>query len=443
MLNKMVKFEPGELEIAIVTYNRCMFIAEWLKQCYRMAQDRNISISIYDSSINDETEKYIYDFKNRMNDKDLKYYHIPSNINIGYKPMIPILNSKAKYIWVSGDSRYHEFQDLDKKVFPYLKKDIDYVVLHICNNEENDEKIYTDRHEFFKDCFISMTCIGLSIYKTSLFGAMKSSKQLQCSCDQKYKNNYAFAWIGYFLEMFCMGSHKALFSIIPIKNIKSDIKIHSWFQRCYECWVQDLCDLMDSISEKYQHTESVMRNTWIYLALDSPGFCIYARKKGDLNKKSIKKYMANDKLFRVTKQIKRIVTLACAEEKDLDRCLAQCVKLEIKEFEDNCYKNINKISECSKGKKIWIYGAGKGGNILMDCLIQNGISIYGFLDQTADGIKRINGFCVKKLTDINYDNVYVVISLFYWQPLIIKTLLEQGLDRNSILYLNVESNISE
>ena len=42
--------------------------------------------------------------------------------------MFPILNTKAKYIWVSGDSRCHDFNYLDEKVFPYLKLDIDYVV---------------------------------------------------------------------------------------------------------------------------------------------------------------------------------------------------------------------------------------------------------------------------------------------------------------------------
>ncbi len=31
--------------------------------------------------------------------------------------MFPILNTKAKYIWVSGDSRCHDFNYLDEKGF--------------------------------------------------------------------------------------------------------------------------------------------------------------------------------------------------------------------------------------------------------------------------------------------------------------------------------------
>ncbi|HBI62765.1 MAG TPA: hypothetical protein DDY31_16425, partial [Lachnospiraceae bacterium] len=157
MTDFITTFEAGELEIALVTYNRCDFVKEWLKQCYEQIKIRNIHLSIYDSSTYDDTETYIKEFQAEKNDVGLEYHHVDSNINIGYKPMLPILNSKSKYVWVAGDSRYHDFECLDRKVFPYLKKDIDYVIFHILNNEENDGKIYTNKNELLKECFVSMT----------------------------------------------------------------------------------------------------------------------------------------------------------------------------------------------------------------------------------------------------------------------------------------------
>ena len=439
MDNKIVTFETNEFEIAIVTYNRCEFIEAWLTYCYVQIKKRNIGLSIYDSSTNNDTEEYINNFISMHNDKIIQYYHINSSVNIGYKPMFPILKSKSKYIWVSGDSRCHDFKYLDEKVFPYLKQDIDYAVFHVVNNEENDGKVYTDRDELLKDCFLSMTCIGLSIYKTSLFDPIKYDNNMKHECDKRFKENYAFAWIGYFLEMFSLGQYNALFSIIPIKNIKSDIKVQSWFNRCLGCWIEDLCDLMEKVSGKYKYTELVLKDTWKYMSFDSPEFYKNVWEKGDLNKETYKKYQDNGMLKKVNQQTEMMKMFADITNKEIKKCFNQALNLEEKQFREICLKHIKKIGEIEKIYKLWIYGAGKGGKILLDYLQKYHIHVCGFIDENADKINYINGIPVRLIGDVNLENSFIIVSLIHWKPFIIKTLLNYGVVREHIFYIIIDN----
>lgn len=434
MTNKIITFESGEFEIAITTYNRCEFIEEWLQHCYVPSKIRNISLSIWDSSTNDDTKKYIENF-NKENCADIAYHHVAPSTNIGYKPMFPILESKSKYVWVSGDSRCHNFDILDKKVFTHLKKDIDYVVLQIANNEENDGKLYEDKEEFLKECFVSMTCIGLSIYKTSIFEPLKMDPELRDNYDQKYKDNYAFGWIGYFLEIFSMRKYKALFSVIPIIDIRQTKKSASWFKRYYHCWIEDLCNLLDGVSEKYQCAETVIKETWQYLSLDMPTRCYEVRKKGDLNPETFNKFKDNGMLKRVSKHIDRLEKFAYSSSEQLDKCLEQEMELEEKEYEELCYRSLEKINRLSEGRELWIYGAGTGGKILGRCLLKHNVPVVGFLDKNAEKITICEGLPVKTVDNMNARNGFILISLFHWMPFITSSLIEFGIDKDHIFYI--------
>ena len=77
MAHEIVTFESGEFEIALVTYNRCEFVAEWLERCFIQTKIRNISLSIWDSSTNPDTEEYIKEFNVKEN-ADITYYHVSS-----------------------------------------------------------------------------------------------------------------------------------------------------------------------------------------------------------------------------------------------------------------------------------------------------------------------------------------------------------------------------
>lgn len=436
----MIIFEPDELEIAIVTYNRCEFVEEWLKYGYEQIKIRNINLGIYDSSTNDDTEKYINEFKKEHGDNTIEYYRIDSDVNIGYKPMFPILSSKAKYVWVSGDSRCHDFHYLDKKVFPYIKKGIDYIILHAINNEENDGKKYISKDELLEECFLSMTCIGLSIYKTEIFNPLKTNAKLMKQCNLKYENNYAFSWIGYFLEVYSLKEYNAVFLVVPIIDIKREKKIQSWFKEFYKCWCENLCDLMDALSDRYSNTEKVIRDTWKYMRLDSPVYCYKARRNGDLTCDIYKRYLENGMLHRVSKQLDRIEYFAMADKKGLDKCLNNAYKQEEEDFFNICKNNINQIQKRANGKEIWIYGAGKGGRILKRCFNKYNIPVCGYIDKNADIAKKYDDLPVRLIYSVIPNEYFIVISLLDYSPFIILSLMQQGIKREDIYFLIIESD---
>ena len=223
----MIRFDNNEFEIAIATYNRPEYIKGWLERCYNDICIRNIYISIYDSSTNSDTQKVVEEF-NRDKIQKVEYHSVPSDTIIGYKPMIPIYNSTRKYLWVSGDSRYHDFNELDEKVFPFIKRNIDFILLWCLNNAENEGKVYTNKSDFLHDCFISSTCIGLSIYKLSLFDELKLNQDLIKEYDNLFMNNYGFAWLGYFYNEFAKGEHTAAFCKVAVKKVLNQKKKQSW-----------------------------------------------------------------------------------------------------------------------------------------------------------------------------------------------------------------------
>lgn len=306
----MIVFEDKELEIAIVTYNRRDFIEEWLRLCYDDVVKRNISLSIYDSSTNSETEDFIKEFN--KSHKKIKYVKAPSETEVGYKPMLPIFESNAEYLWVSGDSRYTNFAEMDEKVFPLIKSGVDFIALYLGNTKENFGKVFTDKSSFIKESFISVTCIGCSIYKLEIFNALKTDKELMRECDLKYRHNYGFGWIGYFFEAFARGGSAAALAKVEIKDIFPKRKKQAWASRFYECWVENLIDVTDKLPEVYTMKHDVPRNTWNEMALDSHTFCKRARECGGLNPEVFEKYINNGMLKKVSDRIRRIKFYACA-----------------------------------------------------------------------------------------------------------------------------------
>ena len=302
----MVIFDKGEFEIAIVTYNRSSFIEKWLDNCYLPAAQRNITISIYDSSTNDETRDYINAFNVNKNSK-VEYFKLDSSTIIGYKPMCPILNCKAKFLWVSGDSRYHDFDELDEHLFKYIHSDtVDYAALAIVNNRENGGKIYTDHSEMIHDFFVSSTCIGLSVYRVSIFETIKNDKEYKSYLDGLFKENYAFAWLGYFYHVFSKENYRALFVNAKVYDILQDKKVQTWAKRFYGCWVDDLLELIDKLPDSYINKNMIPKEVWKIMYLDAVRYCYRARKKGDLNATKYIELKKDKKLYRVTDKIAKI-----------------------------------------------------------------------------------------------------------------------------------------
>lgn len=436
----MITFNEGELEIAMITANRPEFVAEWLEKCYDQMNRRNIHFSIYDSSENDDTKRFISDFKSKHNDTEIEYHFVDMAVlfTYTYKPMIPLLNSKAKYVWVTGDSLYYDLDLMDKKLFPYLKNDIDYAVLCIQGNEENDGKMYTDRNELVKECFVSMTCAGASIIKTSIFEKLKCSAEYRYDCDSKYEHNEGFSWLGYFLEAYAEKDYRAVFCAVPSIAIKPDKKVFCWAKKYYSFWIGDLCDLLDTLSAKYKDTDAILRETWKWVPLDTVFACRFARKSGDLNPETCKKFKENGKWYRCVRHGGRMERFAYASDEEVDELFEQEFEVEKADFKKLCYRNIKKIKDMSMGRDLWIYGAGLGGGILAECLEEHDIPICGFLDREAKKIKSKKGLDVKEIDEVDLTKCYIVVGMRYPTAFCVIPFLERGVERKYILNISAE-----
>lgn len=297
----MFVLENNKLEIALVTYNRPKFVEKWISLCLKDFLIRNIKVSIYDSSTNNETENIVNDVI--RNGCYVEYNKIDSNTSIGFKPIYPILKSESEYIWVFGDSRFHDINDLDNEVFPIVNSsEYDCILLQIIGNCKNDEVFY-DKETFLRNCFISMTCIGMSIYKTELFKNVFIDDKKEF-CKKMFDDNYAFAWLGYFLTAYsCSENNKSILKKILINDLLPSQKVQQWRKRFLESWIQNLCDLLDRIPRKYGDIDYVINNIWKTLKLDSNSNLIRCRVSGELNIKTLKHYIKNGMIYRATNRV--------------------------------------------------------------------------------------------------------------------------------------------
>lgn len=308
----MVIFDDDEFEIAIATYKRSEFIQKWLEKCYEPAMERSIKLSIYDSSPDIKTKEVVEKFNKDKRSK-VQYHHVDEKTIIGYKPMIPILESTSKYLWISGDSKCHDFGELDEKVFPYIKdKSVDYIVMNTANNYRMPDTLFDDKSKMIHSVFVASTCIGLSIYRTAIFDPIKKNASLLQQYDKLFKNNYGFAWLGYFYNVYAMGEYKALLANVEIKDTLNKAKTQSWVVRFYGCWADDLCQIIDNIPASYENKDGIPKETWEVMKLNSMAYGYKARKFGDLNGKKYQELKKAGIIDRLTDRPSRIRYFATA-----------------------------------------------------------------------------------------------------------------------------------
>ena len=92
-----------------------------------------------------------------------------------------------------------------------------------------------------------------------------------------------------------------------------------------------------------------------------------------------------------------------------------------------CEKVVPIIKQRAKSREIWIYGAGKGGAILLDVLLKERISVRGFIDINANNIRYRFGYVVSELEQINTSNSYVIVSLMKFDISILDRLADVGI----------------
>lgn len=100
-----------------------------------------------------------------------------------------------------------------------------------------------------------------------------------------------------------------------------------------------------------------------------------------------------------------------------------------------CRTKIDTILSLAKSREIWIYGAGKGGQILFEELNQRNINVYGFIDKNAENLKSIYGLPVVNIENIDVQISYIVISLRGWEPSIIEEFDQKKISIHNYYYV--------
>ena len=139
-----------------------------------------------------------------------------------------------------------------------------------------------------------------------MFNVLKNNTELMQYCDKKFRKNYGFGWLGYFYTAYANGNNKAVFTVVDVLDILPQKKKQVWAKRFYECWVENLCEIVEYIPDVYQKKDEIPQETWKRMKLDSPMYCYRARVNGGLTQEIVKMYEENGMLCQVTKKIKRV-----------------------------------------------------------------------------------------------------------------------------------------
>lgn len=277
------------VEVAISTYNRAQILKSWIDSNYRWMIEYGISLSIYDSSTNDETEQLITNLNNEDSFPKIKYVRKESSIKVDEKVLQSILESSADYIWPLGDSKGISGIDVKNKVFSFIERGYDFVCVFGTTKLNNDGKTYNNSLEFFGDCFWHATWLGGIIFNKEIFSSLKD-KETYDEMLLKYNRNDGFSYLGIFYELIADRYIKASFTVIETDSKIGEKKVQGWLKRFMEVWCDNLIYFVDTIPDYYNpQKDKVLKETWSILDLD--GVWSYkARMNGSLNKEIYEHY---------------------------------------------------------------------------------------------------------------------------------------------------------
>lgn len=311
----MYIFEDDFLEFALVTYNRKEWVETWFDLHLQNILERNIKMSVYDSSTNDETKLLVNSVNESIGSK-IEYIHLDSDVTIGYKPMYPLMNSQCRYCYVAADGVELDFEQMDVRLFPLMQNDYEMIIIGLSGVTE--DRKFSDCDHFLDSCFLETTAIGLSFYRTAFIKTYLKSEKVKNECDRKYRDNYGFAWLGYVYEAFANSDQKAILLTVPFYTIDENKKTRTWEKRFFKCWVEDLIRFVDGIPDVYTSKSELPRKVWERKRFDSYYYCIRARKCGGLKPEDYERYMTNGMLSRVSDNLTRIKYIAYASNEEID-----------------------------------------------------------------------------------------------------------------------------
>lgn len=105
------------------------------------------------------------------------------------------------------------------------------------------------------------------------------------------------------------------------------------------------------------------------------------------------------------------------------------------EFKVMAEEKLSIILNMSKGRKLWIYGAGTGGHILKEVFKHHGVKFCGYIDKNYKTINETEYTKACWLSNINPIDDFIVISLRGVDYEVIESCIKYGFDYKDIYYV--------
>ena len=104
------------------------------------------------------------------------------------------------------------------------------------------------------------------------------------------------------------------------------------------------------------------------------------------------------------------------------------------DFRLECEKQIKNLETLKF--ELWIYGAGRGGDIVYETCLKRGYDVKGFVDRRFSEIVNKNGLPVIGLENMSVKNVFIIVSVMEFQPDILISLEQKGFSKDHLLFIS-------
>lgn len=243
-----------QLMIGIPTKDHAKYIQYLLAKVLPQAKKYNIDIYIYDSSVDDETEKIV---QGRITQgyNNLYYRRYNEDLLLEEKLEYIFVDSGYQYVWLCGDG-----------VVINLEKDIDIVEREIGLNRdliifgnmlENGSRYteYDDAIQLLRDCWAPVTYYGASIVRGDLFTAeqwkyyqKRYLEQIQPAC---------------FFEAFLNCRFKAVYIVHDFYEVNPYKKMSSWMKkgRAFEAFAGLMTRTIELLPAEYDSVKKTAQKS--------------------------------------------------------------------------------------------------------------------------------------------------------------------------------------
>lgn len=104
-------------------------------------------------------------------------------------------------------------------------------------------------------------------------------------------------------------------------------------------------------------------------------------------------------------------------------------------FQKMCENKLDRFQYDIKNRNIYIWGAGKGGEIVKHVIENNGMAITGYIDKKSTYMKEYLGYKVKTISEMEPQKDYIIVSLMSFDYEILKELENKNYTSTDCFYL--------